>query len=124
MSVIIGIFQWLEHMCPKSSYSAFCLHLILVIYYFFLQTKSSHNAIYRVPELKIRFGYPRQLSGTRLPEVPDPTLILTLSCSSDVINTCTLNNDCVKLEQKNACCCKKHVNTPSTNREKQILKTI
>ena len=44
--------------------------------YVWLLPQPSHNAIFRVPELKIGFGYPRQLPGTRLPELPDPALLL------------------------------------------------
>ena len=47
--------------------------------YFWLLTKSSHYAIFRVPELKIGFGYPRQLSGSRLPEISDLALIKILA---------------------------------------------
>ena len=34
----------------------------------------THNAPFRVPKPKFRFGYPRRLSGTRLPQIPDTAL--------------------------------------------------
>ena len=34
--------------------------------------------LFRVPEPKFGFGYPRQLSGTRLPEVPDTALLFNI----------------------------------------------
>ena len=46
--------------------------------YFWLLPKPSHNALFRMPELKIGFGYPRQFSGNRQPEVPDPAALVTI----------------------------------------------
>ena len=66
------------------------------------------SAIFQVTELKIWFGYPRQLSGTRLPERPDPaihTYILipiALSYPETFSVPCsTISRFCVKIYSSN-----------------------
>ena len=59
-------------------------HLKLIVYKFDLYLILPIIQCSRVPEPNFEFGYPSQISGTRLPEIPDPALLHTILFSFQI----------------------------------------